>query len=52
MKIITRYSPAPIPIRHYDWSAFREDSEDEDCIVGYGETEQEAIQDLLDKESL
>ena len=51
-KIITTFNAPPIPIRGYDWSAVREDSEDEDCIVGYGETEQEAIQDLLDKESL
>lgn len=44
-KIITRFDYPPIPIRKYDWSAIREDY-DEGDLIGYGETEQEAIEDL------
>ena len=44
-KIITRYDYPPIPVRNYDWSAIREDY-DEGGLIGYGKTEQEAIDDL------
>lgn len=44
-KIITSFDYPPIPIRDYDWSAIRE-SYDEGDLVGYGRTEQEAINDL------
>jgi hypothetical protein len=44
-KIITTFEYPPIPIRNYDWSAIREDY-DEGGLIGYGETEQEAIEDL------
>ena len=48
-KILTSYDYPPIPIRDYDWSAFREDY-DEGDLIGYGETEQSAINDLLRQE--
>jgi hypothetical protein len=47
--IIAEYSPAPIPLSEYDWRATRYDYDDGDA-VGYGETERDAINDLLDKE--
>ncbi len=50
-KITTSYEYPPIPIREYDWSAARKDWDEGDCI-GYGRTEQEAIDDLLDQEYL
>ena len=50
-KIITSNECPPIPVRDYDWSALREDG-DEDEPIGYGRTEQDAIDDLLDKEFL
>ena len=50
-KIITTYECPPIPVRNYDWSASREDY-DEGDFIGYGRTEQEAIDDLLEKEFL
>lgn len=50
-KILTSYECPPIPVREYDWSAAREDW-DLDEPIGYGRTEQEAIDDLLEKEFL
>lgn len=49
MKIITNHLFPPIPIRQYDWSACREGYEPGD-IIGYGETERDAINDLLNQE--
>ena len=48
-KIRTTHEYPPIPIRDYDWSAIR-DSYDEGDLVGYGRTEQEAINDLKRQE--
>ena len=48
-KIITSYDCPPVPVRDYDWSAVREGYEEGNCI-GYGMTEQEAIDDLLEQE--
>jgi len=45
-KINTHYRAKPIPPRGFDWSAIFDDSADDDCLVGYGATEEEAIQDL------
>jgi hypothetical protein len=50
-KIITIHDCPPIPVRDYDWSASREDW-DEGDLIGYGPTEQEAIDDLLEQEFL
>ena len=50
-KITTSHDCPPIPVRDYDWSASREDW-DEGDLIGYGRTEQEAINDLLEKECL
>ena len=49
MKIITEFIYPPIPIRRYDWSAVR-DGYDEGDPIGYGSTEQEAINELLEME--
>lgn len=49
MKIVTSYDPPPIPMRCCDWSAIDDDTYDYDQPVGYGKTEQEAIDDLLSK---
>ena len=49
MKIITEFVYPPIPIRRYDWSAVRE-GYDEGDPVGWGRTEQEAINELLEME--
>lgn len=46
-KIITRCIWPPIPIRQFDWCAYYDDTE-ETGHYGYGETEQTAIQDLID----
>jgi len=48
MTIKTSYDYPPIPIRTFDWSAWDE-TLDEDSIIGHGETEIEAIKDLLEK---
>jgi hypothetical protein len=47
--IITSHDYPPIPIREYDWSAIREDYDAGD-LIGYGRTEQEAIDNLKQQE--
>jgi hypothetical protein len=47
--IVTRHIYPPIPIRNFDWEATRSDYEYGDPI-GYGNTEAEAIQNLLELE--
>ena len=49
MTIITEYDPPPIPIRLFDWSAIDDDTYEPGCPIGWGATEQEAINDLLEK---
>lgn len=56
MRIVTEYRPVSGHIRDYDWSAYDADKYDVDCgpdgyfstsPIGYGRTEQAAIDDLL-----
>lgn len=44
--IQTHYIFPPIPLRQFDWTAYR----DPEGPAGYGRTEQEAIADLLEQE--
>jgi hypothetical protein len=50
MNIKTEYWAKPIPSRNCDWSAIDDDTydgaEDSFCPIGYGATEQEAIDQL------
>lgn len=48
-KIITEHVYPPIPIREFDWAAYREGYEP-GCLVGCGPTKEEAIEDLLQQE--
>lgn len=48
-KIKTRYDTLPIPSKDYDWSAVRENW-DLGEPIGYGATEKEAINNLLELE--
>lgn len=48
MKIITNEIYPPIPIRDYDWEAVWEDYDESD-VIGYGKTEQEAIDNLIEQ---
>jgi hypothetical protein len=48
-KIVTEYNYPSIPVRDYDWRAYRE-GWDLDELIGYGKTKEQAIQDLLDQE--
>ena len=48
-KIVTQHDTKPVPSKDYDWEAFREDW-DLDEPIGYGKTEQEAVNDLLERE--
>ncbi len=50
-QIITSYECPPIPIREDDWAAARGDWDEGDCI-GYGRTEQDAIDNLLEQEKI
>lgn len=45
MNIKTHFCYPPIPIRNYDWNATL-DSFEPGGLIGYGSTEQEAIEDL------
>jgi hypothetical protein len=45
MKIITNYVFPPIPVRQFDWAAVF-DNYEPGAHVGYGRTEQDAIDDL------
>ena len=48
--IVTSYIHPPIPLRQYDWAAYEDDTYCcPEChqTVGYGETELDAIIDLL-----
>jgi len=47
--IVTTHDYPPIPIRNWDWSACRADY-DEGDLIGYGRTEQDAIDDLIEME--
>ena len=46
--IVTRYDPPPIPTRFFDWTAVEDDYEP-GRPVGYGVTEADAVEDLLDQ---
>lgn len=48
MTILTYFINPPIPRRDFDWSATTVDYEP-GALCGYGETEIEAIQDLLNQ---
>lgn len=45
-KIVTRHEFPPIPIRSFDWTAHYDGHEEGD--YGFGRTEQEAINDLVE----
>ncbi len=45
-KIITEHVYPPIPIRSFDWAAYRDG--DEEGPVGRGATEEEAIAELME----
>lgn len=51
MKIRTSHDYPPVPFRNADWSAIDEDTydggEEDNCPVGRGATEQDAINDLV-----
>jgi hypothetical protein len=46
--LVTSNIHPPIPLRDYDWCAFRQGYEPGDTI-GYGETEEAAINDFYEK---
>ena len=49
-RIITSYAPAPIPWRCADWSAVTSDYDGQETDPhGYGATEEEAIEHLLEQ---
>ncbi len=49
-EIRTSFDYPPIPVRDYDWSAIRDDYDSGD-LIGYGRTEQEAIDNLKKQEN-
>lgn len=48
LKIVTDYSPPPIPTKAYDWSAVLDDYEP-GAPIGWGATQAAAIRDLIDQ---
>ena len=60
-RIVTHYDPPPIPLRRFDWCAYRDGYEGPTIFsdgsiecrgdpIGFGRTEAEAIADLLAEE--
>ena len=53
MKVATHFWMKPIPLRNFDWCAYDDDTydgaEDSNCPIGYGATEQAAIDDLMEQ---
>jgi len=47
-RIITTFIYPPIPTRNFDWQA-TDDNYEPGCPIGYGRTEQEAIDDLREQ---
>lgn len=45
-RIVTHYINPPIPMRQFDWCAYV-DGDEESQRYGYGRTEAEAINDLV-----
>ena len=46
MKVSTFYDPPPIPLRQWDWTAYDLEEYEPGQPVGYGRTEEEAIDDF------
>lgn len=49
--IHTEHIYPPIPLRHFDWMAWRGDYEP-GVTTGYGATREQAVQELLERESM
>lgn len=53
IRIRTTFDRPPIPARSFDWSAIDDDTydgaDDSSCPIGHGETEEDAIEDLLEQ---
>ncbi|WP_164749177.1 hypothetical protein [Mesorhizobium sp. M1A.F.Ca.IN.020.04.1.1] len=47
-KVITSHIFPPIPVRCFDWCAWFDDLGADCSPYGYGRTEEEAIEDLLE----
>lgn len=50
--IITSFDYPPIPNKRFDWSAIFDDydgTDDSGSPIGYGATEKEAVEDLLEQ---
>jgi len=48
LKIATSYANPPIPTRSFDWVAYVDSWGADESPYGYGETEREAIAELLE----
>ena len=50
IRVRTHYEHPPIPLRDMDWTAIDDRTFDgPGCVIGYGATEQEAIDDLVEQ---
>lgn len=48
-RIVATYDPPPIPWRNFDWCAYFDDLGADASPHGWGETQDEAIDDLLER---
>jgi hypothetical protein len=48
--ILIEYKPKPIPVRGFDWEAYRPALADQHTPIGYGLDAEEALYDLLERE--
>lgn len=49
VKIVTTHLYPPIPIRDFDWCATTSEYDGEGCPIGFGRTEEAAIEDLREQ---
>ncbi len=49
IKIRTEHVYPPIPVRQWDWSAVDDNTYEPGCPIGWGRTEQAAIDDLIEQ---
>jgi hypothetical protein len=47
--IATSFVCPPVPFRNCDWSAIFKDEYEDGSIIGTGETEEEAVADLIEQ---
>jgi hypothetical protein len=48
-RIVTHYWQKPVPSNEFDWQAIDDNTYEPGCPIGYGATEQAAIDNLMEQ---